>query len=198
MKIMLDLSPNQIAEYSTRYDFDFWQLRTPLTKYALSGKPYGLDNGCFARFERKTWERLLREAEDNRPVFVCLPDLVGDARRTLDLFDVFERKTNGLPRALVLQDGIGQHPIPWDKIEAVFVGGSDNFKTAPEAINACRTAKMLGKWVHVGRVNTAARARNWLGLADSIDGSGVSRFDHMLEDVLAMIRGEHPQQELVA
>jgi hypothetical protein len=56
----------------------------------------------------------------------------------------------------------------------------------------------LGKWVHVGRVNTVARVRNWIDLADSIDGSGISRFDHMLEDVLAMIRGEHPQQELVA
>jgi hypothetical protein len=52
--------------------------------------------------------------------------------------------------------------------------------------------------VHVGRVNTAARVRNWVGLADSIDGSGISRFDHMLEDVLAMIRGEHPQQGLIA
>lgn len=198
MKIMLDLSPGQIAEYSERYAHDFWQLRTPLTKYALSGKPYGLDNGCFARFEQKTWERLLAEAEEHRPVFVCLPDLVGDARRTLDLFEVFRRRTNGLPRALVLQDGIGQHAIPWDQIAAVFVGGSDSFKISTEAINACRTAKMLGKWVHVGRVNTASRARNWLDLADSIDGSGISRFDKMLEDVLAMIRGEHPQRELVA
>ena len=196
MEIMLDISPKKIAEYSKRYDFDFWQLRTPLTKYALSGRPYGLDNGCFARFERRTWERLLSEAEEHRPVFVCLPDLVGDARRTLDLFEAFRSQTNGLPRALVLQDGIGRHAIPWDQIEAVFVGGSDAFKIAPEAINACRTAKMLGKWVHVGRVNTAARVRDWLDLADSIDGSGVSRFDHMLEDVLSMVRGEHPQQEL--
>lgn len=198
MKIMLDLSPRQIAEYSERYNHDFWQLRTPLTKYALSGKPYGLDNGCFARFERKAWERLLREAEEARPVFVCLPDLVGDARRTLDLFDVFRLQTNGLPRALVLQDGIGQHAIPWDDIDAVFVGGTDAFKVAPEARNACRTAKMLGKWVHVGRVNTADRVQGWLELADSIDGSGMSRYDHMLEDVLSMVRGEHPQRQLVA
>ena len=196
MKIMLDLSPRQIAEYSEKYDYDFWQLRTPLTNYRLSGKPYGLDNGCFNRFNRKAWERLLREAEENRPIFVCLPDMVGDARRTLDLFDVFDYQCNGLPKALVLQDGIGNHAIPWDKIEAVFVGGSDPFKISTEAINACRTAKMLDKWVHVGRVNTAARVRNWIGLADSIDGSGISRFDHMLEDVLAMIRNEHPQQEL--
>lgn len=198
MRIMLDLSPRRIAEHSEQYNFDFWQLRTPLTKYALSGRPYGLDNGCFGQFEQRTWERLLGEAEEHRPVFVCLPDLVGDARRTLDLFEAFRLRTNGLPRALVLQDGIGQHAIPWDQIEAVFVGGSDAFKIAPEAINACLTAKMLGKWVHVGRVNTASRVRNWLDLADSIDGSGISRFDHMLKDVLAMVRGEHPQQELVA
>jgi len=198
MKIMLDLSPKQIAEYSAKYDFDFWQLRTPLTRYRLSGKPYGLDNGCFARFERKAWERLLREAETHRPVFVCAPDMVGDARRTLDLFDAFDAQLNGLPKALVLQDGIGEHAIPWHKLEAVFIGGSDQFKISREAINACKTAKMLDKWVHVGRVNTSARVRDWIGLADSIDGSGICRFDHMLDDVLMMIRGEHPQRELVA
>jgi hypothetical protein len=57
---------------------------------------------------------------------------------------------------------------------------------------------MMGKWVHVGRVNTAKRVRDWVGLADSIDGSGISRFDHMLEDVLSMLGGHHPQQELIA
>lgn len=196
MKIMLDLSPKQIAEYSEKYSYDFWQLRTPLTNYRLSGRPYGLDNGCFKTFNRKAWERLLREAETARPIFVCLPDMVGDARRTLDLFEVFDRQCNGLPKALVLQDGIGQYPIPWEKIEAVFVGGSDQFKISTEAINACRTAKMLDKWVHVGRVNAAARALGWNGLADSIDGSGMSRFDHMLEDVLSAIRGDHPQHEM--
>ena len=55
---------------------------------------------------------------------------------------------------------------------------------------------MLGKWVHVGRVNTAARVRNWLGLADSIDGSGISRFDHMLEAVMTAIADEHPQMQI--
>lgn len=198
MRIMLDCSPAKIAEYTQRYGHEFWQLRTPLTRYALAGVPYGLDNGCFKEFRQKEWEKLLTDAETHRPVFVCLPDIVGDARRTLDLFDAFARQTNGLPRALVLQDGIGTIAIPWADIDAVFVGGSDAFKIAPEAINACRTAKMLGKWVHVGRVNTASRVRNWVGLADSIDGSGISRYDHMLEDVLAMIRGEHPQWDLDA
>ena len=195
MKIMLDSSPRKIEEYSEKYNHDFWQLRTPLTRHKLSGKPYGLDNGCFSRFERKTWERMVIEAEEHRPVFVCLPDIVGDSRRTLDLFEVFRRQTNGLPRALVLQDGIGQHAIPWDYIDAIFVGGSDGFKTSPQSINACRTAKMLGKWVHVGRVNTSSLTRRFLGIADSIDGSGISRFDHMLDDVLSVITGDQPQIE---
>jgi len=196
VKILLDSSPQKITEYTERYGYNFWQLRTPLTRNRIANVPYGLDNGCFARFERKTWERMLDEAENSRPLFVCLPDIVGDARRTLDLFDAFKRTTSGLPRALVLQDGIGQHAIPWDDIEAVFVGGSDGFKTSPEAINACKAAKMLDKWVHVGRVNTAARVHRFAGIADSIDGSGISRFDHMLEGVLAMIQDKHPQQTI--
>jgi hypothetical protein len=196
MKIMLDCSSKKIHAYRDRYGGDFWQLRTPLTAYALAGVPYGLDNGCFKRFNKKTWERLLDEAEDNMPKFVCLPDIVGDAARTLDLFDAFEIKTNGLPRALVLQDGIANHRIPWDKMAAVFVGGSDSFKTSDEAMNACRTAKMLGKWVHVGRVNTAARVNYWKGMADSIDGSGISRYDHMLENVLAALSDTSTQQEI--
>ena len=193
MKIMLECSPNKIHEYRQRYGVDFWQLRTPLTKYALAGVPYGLDNGCFKRFKQKTWSRLLDEAEEQRPKFVCLPDVVGDAVRTLDLFEAFERRTNGLPRALVLQDGIGNHRINWDKLTAVFVGGSDKFKISQEAMNACKTAKMLGKWVHVGRVNTAERVRVWMGVADSIDGSGISKYDHMLESVLDVISGDDTQ-----
>lgn len=199
MKIMLDCSPAKIAEYRERYGFDFWQLRTPLTKYARAKNvPYGLDNGCFRRFDRTTWMRLLDEAEEDRPVFVCLPDVVGDAARTVELFECFKPCTNGFPRALVLQDGIEHVRIPWDDLDAVFIGGSDHFKYGRQAIAAARTAKMLGKWVHVGRVNTAARVRNWIDLGDSIDGSGLSMFDHMLEDVLSAIRGEHPQTQIAA
>lgn len=199
MRILLDCSPAKIMAYRERYGEDFWQLRTPLTKYArASGIPYALDNGCFAKFDRATWERMLVEADSDRPLFVTLPDIVGDAQRTAELFEHFWTRTQELPRALVLQDGIEYVKIPWDQITAVFVGGSDHFKFSKEALNAARTAKMLGKWVHVGRVNTAKRVNNWLRLADSIDGSGISRFDHMLEDVLSQIRGEHPQTALIA
>lgn len=190
---MLDCSPAKIDAYRERYGEDFWQLRTPLTNYARAATPYGLDNGCFKTFERDAWARLLEQAEEDAPVFACLPDIVGDAQRTVELFTYFKSFTNGIPRALVLQDGIEHATIPWDDLAAVFVGGSDAFKFSPITMRAAKTAKMLGKWVHVGRVNTAKRVSNWVGVADSIDGSGISRYDHMLEDVLAQIRGVHPQ-----
>jgi hypothetical protein len=197
VKIMLDCSPAKIMEYRQRYGDVIWQLRTPLTSYGrAAGVPYGLDNGCFKSFDRKEWDRLLEQAEIDSPVFACLPDIVGDAQRTVELFTYFKSHTNGIPRALVLQDGIEHATIPWDDLAAVFVGGSDGFKNAPVTMRCAKTAKMLGKWVHVGRVNTAKRVRDWVGIADSIDGSGMSRYDHMLEDVLAQIQGKHPQRSM--
>lgn len=194
MKIMLDCSPAKILEYRERYHEDFWQLRTPLTGYARAASiPYGLDNGCYKVFHRQAWDRLLEEAEEDAPVFACLPDIVGDAQRTVELFQAYKSHTNGIPRALVLQNGIEHTTIPWDDMAAVFIGGDDAFKTSAVTFGAAKTAKMLGKWVHVGRVNTVRRLRHWIGLADSIDGSGISQYDHMLEDVLHELRGDHPQ-----
>lgn len=197
MRIMLDKSPANIAERTQQFGYEFWQLRTPLTRYALAGVPYGLDNGCFKTFKRNEWMTLVDQARQNPPVFVCAPDIVGDARRTLELFERFEQILQGLPIALVLQDGIGALEIPWDRIAAVFVGGSDSFKISQEAFAACKTAKILDKWVHVGRVNTSARAEQWVGIADSIDGSGLSQYDHMLKDVLSVIQNEVKQQDLI-
>ena len=194
VKIMLDCSPAKIHAYREKYGVDFWQLRTPLTQYKIAGVPYGLDNGCFSVFHKKTWRNLLKQAREIKPVFVCLPDIVGDARRTLDLFDAFIDETEGLPRALVLQDGIGNYPIPFKQMDAIFIGGSDDFKTSQEAFNAAKAAKMLDKWVHAGRVNTAKRVLQWIDYADSIDGSGISRYDHMLEDVIRAINGDTEKQ----
>ena len=133
-----------IANKRARFGFPFWQLRTPLTGYRLEGCPYGLDNGCFSGSLPAAWDRLLAEAEVVRPVFVALPDIVGSAARTLDLFDAYRLRTAGLPRALVLQDGIGHYRIPWEDLSAVFVGGSDAFKTSREAFDCAKTAVMLG------------------------------------------------------
>jgi len=192
MKIMLDNSPNQLAIKEKKFNFDMWQLQTPLSRRKVV-KPYGLDNGCFAKFEEKTWRRMLNDARTNRPAFVCLPDIVGSAARTAELFDIFFNCTKGLPRALVLQDGINEQRIPWNDIEAVFIGGTDKFKISTECLHACKTAKMLGKWIHVGRVNTPDRLSQWMELGDSIDGSGISKYDYMLEAVIKQINFKSSQ-----
>lgn len=203
--IMLDLSPAAIAERSEKHKFEFWQLRTPLTKFALAGIPYGLDNGCFSGSLPDSWPRLLHEAKRDKPLWACSPDVVGSARRTLELWPRFARVMNGIPRALVLQDGIGDFEIPWHELAAVFIGGSNNFKRSIEARSAAVAARMLGKWVHVGRVNTAERLlegdpkdpvmKPWIVLADSIDGSGISRDprNEQLAAVLRAIRGDNGQ-----
>lgn len=201
MKVLLDCSPKKIKEYSKKYNFIFGQLRTPLTNYRLSGSLYAIDNGCFSSFKKDAWMRLIQEAKQqsvaDQPVFVCAPDIVCDARRTLELFDIFYDVISPLKCCLVLQDGIGQFDIDWKKVEAVFVGGSDAFKVSQEAMAAAKTAKILGKWVHVGRVNTFDRLKQWIDVADSIDGSGISRFDHMLDDVMRLILSEDKQLKLL-
>ena len=186
--VMLDKSPAGIDRLEKLFGFEAWQLRTPLTEYALSGRPYGLDNGCFSGRLPDRWPRLIRQCREFPPLWATAPDVVGSARRTLELWPRFARAMVGVPRALVLQDGIGDFDIPWDELACVFVGGTDAFKSSAEARAAAVTGKMLGKWVHVGRVNTPLRAAEWVDIADSIDGSGLSRYDHMLEAVLDVLR----------
>jgi hypothetical protein len=193
VRVLLDLSPDAIDARAEKHDVQFWQLRTPLTAYRRhGGVPYALDNGCFGGSLPPAWGRMIEEARRDKPLWATSPDVVFSARRTLELWPRFSRQMNGIPRALVLQDGIGDFDIPWGELAAVFVGGSDDFKISAEARAACVAAKMLGKLVHVGRVNTYARARHWADLADSYDGSGISRDprDEQLAAVLAGIRGE--------
>jgi len=197
MHIMLDKSPAEILEYSARHNYPFWQLRTPLTAKKIAGVPYGLDNGCFSEFKEVIWNRLVREAEKDLPMFITTPDVVGCAQRTIELFHIFKRRLFGMPLCLVLQDNIQHTTIPWDSLTAVFVGGTDHFKTSVECMNAVRVAKMLKKHIHVGRINSVQRALYWKDIADSMDGSGVSRHDDRLELVLDAIREPTPQIDLL-
>ena len=55
-----------------------------------------------------------------------------------------------------------------------------------------KTAKILGKQVHVGRVNTYKRYRRFSVLGcDTCVGSGVSRYDNMLQNILNGLRAEN-------
>jgi hypothetical protein len=127
-------------------------------------------------------------------LFVVAPDVVADAGATLRLFDRWEPLLRCVwatvneddvepgqlvhqPIAFVAQDGQERLPVPWGRFQALFVGGSTQWKLGPHAAALIREAKWRRKWVHVGRVNTLRRIA-WckaLGV-DSIDGSGFARF----------------------
>jgi hypothetical protein len=114
-----------------------------------------------------------------------VPDVVASARRTLEVFDHWSTKLlGGWPLALVAQDGQENLPIPWNQIEAIFIGGSTKFKLSTSAADICRAGKAIGKWVHAGRVNVPARFEYFESLGvDSIDGTGLSRYSHMRERI---------------
>jgi len=164
------------------------QLLTPLTRYSLQrpGSRFAIDNGAFSRFDKQAfWALLAREYErrDNC-LFVCAPDVVGSARRTLEAFDKWEPLLGGWPVALVIQDGQQDMPIPWERVDAIFIGGSTEFKLSQHAVQIIKCAQIMEKWVHVGRVNTPGRYEYFQQLgADSIDGTGLSRFSWMREQI---------------
>jgi hypothetical protein len=158
------------------------QLMTPRSRRKDAGVKFGIDNGAFAGFEEIAFVNLLErhKAAKERCLFVAAPDVVASARRTLEAFDFWFPKLSGWPIALVAQDGQETLEIPWNNITAIFIGGSTEWKLSPEAAQIVKCAKLLGKWVHIGRINSGLRLDYFTALhADSFDGTGLSRYSHM-------------------
>jgi hypothetical protein len=175
---------------------DVGQLLTALTRYNLRdpSRPWAIDNGGYKKLDTPALLALLKREEHRREhcLFVAVPDIVGSARRTLEVFERWKPRLAGWRLALVCQDGQEDLPIPWDDIDAVFVGGSTAWKCGPHAEHIIRAAKALDKWVHVGRVNTPMRFKHFEELgADSCDGNGIGRHTHMREAIAG--RNEHKE-----
>lgn len=167
------------------------QLLTPLTRRKLRDvERFGIDNGAYARFDAKGFTSLLARHHHARErcVFVAAPDVICNARRTLEVFRYWQPilARDAWPVALVIQDGIQELDIPWHLLKAVFIGGSDDFKLGRDAVDVIRAAQAMGKWVHIGRINSPHRADKFTVLrADSCDGTGISRYTHMREAIKA-------------
>jgi|SRR5262245_205641 len=164
------------------------QLLTPLTRFKAQrpDAPFAIDNGAFAGFNREGFESLLKREAHRRHLcrFVAVPDVVASARRTLEVFDRWYERIGQWPLALVAQDGQEDLPIPWELIKAIFIGGSTEWKLSFHAQTVIKAAQALGKWTHAGRVNTPARFEYFEKLGvDSIDGTGLSRYTHMRQDI---------------
>jgi EAL domain-containing protein (putative c-di-GMP-specific phosphodiesterase class I) len=60
----------------------------------------------------------------------------------------------------------------WDEIDCLFIGGSTEWKLGPAAAELVAIANSLGKWVHMGRVNSERRYRYAEAIGcDSVDGT---------------------------
>ena len=176
------------------------QLLTPLTRYRLRASRFAIDNGRFsAGWNAESFLSLLEREKDNRDrcLFVVVPDVVGSARRTLEIFDHWKLLLKGWPLALACQDGQEGLPVPWREIDAIFIGGSSSWKCSHHATHLIQAAQALGKWVHVGRVNGSERWAHFAKLGvNSVDGTGLSRYTHMRETVREAVRDPVPQGEL--
>lgn len=201
MLVLLDTSQD-LTVAADELGCEVEQLLTPLTRYRLQRpeSKFAIDNGAFSRFDGKAFDALLAREFERRQncIFVCAPDVVGSARRTLEIFTRWEKKLKDWPIALVAQDGQQDLEIPWDSIKAIFVGGSTEFKMSIHTKQIVQCAKTLGKWVHIGRVNTPGRFEYFEAMgADSIDGTGLSRYSWMREAIgrkdnqLELINNDH-------
>lgn len=147
---------------------------------AEAGIPWAADNDCFQGLDADAYRRMLA-AITRVPGcrFVTAPDVVGDWRTTRKLFDKWwpELAPTQQGIAYVLQDGQPHDLVPWDQIDAIFVGGTTEYKLSAEAERLVSAAKLRGLWTHMGRVNSRKRfdyARQ-IG-CDSIDGSKFSKW----------------------
>jgi hypothetical protein len=160
------------------------QLFSPLTRFKDQNPDAmkAADNGGFKGLDIPAYLALLEREVHQQEMFhfITVPDIVANARRTLELFDYWFDRLEGWPLALVAQDGQENLPIPWEFISAIFIGGTTEFKMSKATVDIIRTAQAMEKWVHVGRVNDPQRWLHFEALnVDSVDGTGLSRYSHM-------------------
>jgi len=127
---------------------------------------WAADNGCFTAGERFDLERYLDwldgftlEAK-TACMFATAPDVVGDFAATWERSEpvLEEIRRRGFPAALVIQDGAENFgPLPWDRFDAIFTGGSTEWKLSEPVGRIVAEANERGKWTHCGRVNSTKR-----------------------------------------
>ena len=181
MKFLIDGHRDRVAYRAQQWrEGVAGQLLTPLTRYRRGPEVYAIDNGAFSSFNEKNFVSLLRREWHIREkaLFVCVPDKVGCHKTTLELYKNFSHLCEGWKKAFVAQDGYEGMPSDAD---VLFVGGTNLFKDSKEALNAVECALADGKHVHIGRVNGPERFIRFHNAgAHTCDGSGVSRYDHMI------------------
>jgi hypothetical protein len=133
-------------------------------EYARAAPRWAADTGCYSRGEQFDLGAYLawldgRAAFAATCLFATAPDVVADApatlARSLPVLPLI--RARGYTAAFVAQDGQEALPVPWDALDALFIGGSTAWKLGAAAAGLVAEARRRGKWVHMGRVNSGRR-----------------------------------------
>lgn len=185
MRVLVSGSLRMVRALASRFPDHLGMLLAPangntVASVVKAGLPWGVDNGAYSGFDESRFLHLLDRAQGQPGcLFVVAPDVVGDARATLVQWPWWSVliRTRGLPVAFVGQDGQESLPLPGD-MDAYFVGGSTRWKLSQASADLCAEVRQRGLHIHVGRVNSLRRLRTAYDFgADSVDGSGYSRFE---------------------
>jgi hypothetical protein len=169
---------------------------------AEAGIPWAADNDCFQRLDADAYKAML-DAIYGLPgcKFVVAPDVVGNWQATRQLYEDWyvELSAAWLPVAYVAQDGQPSTDVPWQGIDALFIGGTTEYKLSGEAERLAREARIRGLWVHMGRVNSRKRFDYARAIGcNSVDGSSFSRWRNRWLPNALLWHTDHLQERIPA
>ena len=172
-----------VGYWAGRYPGSVGHLYSPggLRRRPESWLPCALDNGAWGAhlhghpWREDEWLDHLRRAalSGTDPLWVAVPDVVGDKAATMDLWGRYEGHVSGYGwrRAFVAQDGMTPSDVPAGA-EMVFLGGNTEWKWS----NLREWGRAFPGKLHVGRVNGyAALVDCYQAGAVSCDGTGWGR-----------------------
>lgn len=206
MMLLVSGSTVTVARLARSWPHHLGHLLTPKNRNTASvlqtGLRWGLDNGAYRGFDPVLFSRRLAWAarHPQRCLWVVCPDVVADARATLERFKIWQEaiRQTGLPLAFVGQDGAEDLDIPWENFACWFIGGSTRWKLSQASADLALEAKRRGQWLHMGRVNSLRRLQAAFDMGcDSTDGSSHSMFgDKYIYRDLAWLLRLHDQPVL--
>lgn len=152
-----------------------------------AGWDWGMDNGAWAGFKPDIFMKMLKLAQPYRDTcrFVAAPDQpsanwtgsdpLEPFRITMNLFEKWQPiiADHGLPVALCVHPGATPENIPWHKVDALFIGGTDLWryggkgarikrqKRETECTTILHAANERGKYVHGGRMANSIAQIEW-------------------------------------
>lgn len=221
MRNLISVRPDRVTQHIGERDYlDYCGcLRSPANSSYIpvlceKGYTWACDNDCFTEYRPERIKRFLDRFQDYAPycTFFNCPDVVehqdgidcGNAKLTIERFNEWEPLLHrlGWKVSFTLQDGMERYRVPWDRIDALFVGASDNWRVRSHHAyvrEQIAEARSLGLWVHVGRVNTINKIVFWrIAGASSFDGTKYTREPKNVRDHLPFHSSVHCQTEMFA